>query len=153
MQQATIKTALRGKPGAAYVRKCALKAFFITAGTSTGPAGVAGIAEGFGYDPIRHTEAEMVRTLSAHYGRDFRHVHREHAAPVGGHTAARMSRGVARGAVSAARRARLVSKVAGPLGLVVQIAAGVITGGYAYYNTHKLGMACLAAADIDNGRE
>jgi len=153
MRQATIKTTLSGKLDAAYVRKCAWKAFFTAAGTSAAPPGVAGIAEGFGYEPIRDSETEMVRTLSAQYGCNLRHIHREHAAPVGGYTAARMSRGLARGAVSMARRARIVSNAAGPLGLVVRIAAVVITGGYAYYNTRKLGMACLAAADIDKGGE
>jgi hypothetical protein len=95
----------------------------------------------------------MVRAISNHCGRDLGHVHREYAAQVGAHTLARVARGLARGAVSLARRARVASKAARPVGLVVQIAAGAIAGGYAYYNTHKLGVACLAAAKIEEGGE
>lgn len=153
MQQAITAKKHKAKSDAAHVSKWAWKAFFAAAGTSATPAKYASVAAGVGYDPLSKAQEAMVREISSSTGRDLRHVHSEHSLPLKGHAIARTSRGLVRTVGHAARKVGIVSKTAGPYRIAFEIITAGISGACAYWDTKKLGMACLAAADIKQGSE
>jgi hypothetical protein len=153
MLEQVIEIPSKKQPNALLVHQYAGLAAAVATGTSFIPAPIAIAANLAGVDPYTYVQQDMVESFSKHCGRDLSFVIHRRPIPATGHELAQTSRGIVRKVVSFAHRARATAVIARRSVRYVPIAGAVLFGGYAYWETWDLGMACLTEANIEEGGE